>query len=622
VALLDWLVGGRLSDVDEEAHKLGAAAAVPALGLDALGSAAYGPEAALTMLLPLGAAGAGALGPILGGVLVLLGLVFVSYRQAIAAYPGGGGSYTVARANLGATAGLWAAVALAFDYVLNVAVGIAAGVGALVSAVPALLPHTLALCLGVLALLTLVNLRGLRESGVLLFVPTWAFVATLATVVVVGAARALAAGGHPTPAVPPPAPPLATQAATAWLFVRAFASGCTAMTGVEAVSNAVPMFRKPSVRTARRALGAIVAILVALLGGLAFVSVAYGVTATAPGAPGYASVLSSIVSAVFGRGAFYYVTMASIVAVLALSANTSFADFPQLCRVLASDRYLPGFFAARGRRLVPTVGIGGLALLAGALLVATGGVTDRLIPLFAIFTLLAFCLSMAGMARHWGRRPGRGGARALNALGAVLTGAVVVVVVVSRFTDGAWLAVLALPLAVRVLGRIHVYYRRVGARIGTIEPLEPPAPEAPIAVLAAGGWSKLMQQGLKFAMHLSPDVYVVQVKTETDATADLADNWDLLIASRARKAGVPEPKLVTLTSDYRQFAKPFVAFVNELEATHPTRDIAVVIPDLVLRRWYEGLLHNNRGALLRRALRAGCSGRVVIVHTAMRLDGE
>jgi amino acid transporter len=625
MAGLDWFLGRALSNAEEEAHQIGVVDSLPVVGLDALASAAYGPEAALTLLLPLGAAGLHYAGPILAIIIAILVAVSLSYRQTIAAYPGGGGSYTVARENLGAVAGLWAGAALMLDYVLNVAVGIAAGVGTLVSAVPALLPHTLALCLSVLGVLTIVNLRGVRETARALMLPTYTFVAALGIVIVVGVAKAVAAGGHPTPVVPPPALPAATTAATAWILVKAFANGCTAMTGVEAVSNAVPIFRQPTIPTARRALAVIVAILIFLLAGLGYLTSAYGVGATAPGRPGYQSVLSTLVSAVLGRGVFYDVTIVAIVAVLALSANTSFADFPRLCRILAADRYLPARFGARGRRLVFVWGIVALALLSGALLVAFGGVTDRLIPLFAIGALLAFTLSQAGMVRHWRRRArgrGRRSGLVVNALGATATGATVILVVISKLGEGAWLAVIALPLTVGLLRRVGAYYRRVSALIGTIEPLDPPRIESPIVVLAAGGWSKLMQQGLRFALRLSPDVYVVQVRTETDSIEDLADNWDLLIASRARAASVAQPKLVTLVSSFREFGQPIVTFVKELEAAHPTRDIAVVIPDLVLTRWYEGLLHNNRAALLRRRLRESCGTRVVIIHTGLHLRAE
>jgi len=621
--LLDLFVGRPLAGDDEADHKVGVLQGIPVVGLDALGSAAYGPEALLTVLLPLGMGGRAYAGPILTVIVVILLAVFVSYRQTIAAYPRGGGSYTVARENLGKAAGLWAAGALALDYVLNVAVGIAAGVGNLVSAVPGLLPHTLAICLALLAFLTLLNLRGIRETGLALALPTYAFVAMLGIVIVVGIIRAAAAGGHPAPVVAPPPVAAASAAATVWLVLRAFASGCTAMTGVEAVSNAVPIFQAPSVRTARRTLTAIIAILIFLLGGLGVLSSAYGVAATAPGQPGYRSVLSMIVSAVVGRGPLCVATMSAIVAVLVLSANTSFADFPQLCQILAADRHLPARFGARGRRLVFSWGVIVLAVLAGLLLVVFDGVTDRLIPLFAIGALLAFTLSQAGMARHWARRhrgPGRRRGIAVNAVGAAATGAAVLILIVARVREGTWIAIAALGALVWLLVRINRHYRHVAAQIGTIEPLDPPGLENPIVVLPAGGWSKLMQQGLKFALRLSPDVYVVQVKTDTDSIEELADNWDLLIANRARTAGLHAPKLVTLDSTFREFVPPIVGFVKQLEAENPTRDIAVVVPDLVLNHWYERLLHNNRGARLRAALRASCSARVVIIQTAIRLD--
>jgi hypothetical protein len=395
------------------------------------------------------------------------------------------------------------------------------------------------------------------------------------------------------------------------------------MTGVEAVSNAVPIFRPPAARTARRALALIVAVLVFFLAGLGYLCAAYGVTATTPGQPGYRSVLSAIVGAVLGDGPFYVATLAAVVAVLALSANTSFADFPQLCQILAADRHLPARFGARGRRLVFSWGVIVLAVLAGLLLVAFDGVTDRLIPLFAVGALLAFTLSQAGMARHWLRRgsgPGRRRGVAINVVGATVTGLTTAILIVSRLREGTWIAIVALAGLVWGLTRVNRHYRRVATQIGTIEPLEPPGLESPIVVLPAGGWSKLMQQGLKFALRLSPDVYVVQVRTDTDATEELADNWDLLIASRARAAGVHAPTLVTLDSSFREFVKPIVDFVRRLEADNPTRDIAVVIPDLALSHWYERLLHNNRGGRLRAALRASCSARVVIIQTACRLD--
>jgi amino acid transporter len=619
VSVLDWLLGRRLRNREEEHQQIGPLAGIPVLGLDALSSAAYGPEAALTLLLPLGALGLRYVGPISALIVSILCIVYFSYRQTIAAYPGGGGSYTVARENLGPLSALLAGAALALDYVLNVAVGISAGVGALVSAFPSLLPHTLLLCLAILLLLTLINLRGIRESGLVFMVPTYAFVATLGITLIVGVAKAILSGGHPASVTAPPALPLASETASLWILMRAFASGCTAMTGVEAVSNGVPLFKAPTVKLAQKTLTAIIIILIALLGGIAYLSWAYHVGATDPGKPGYQSVLSMLVAAVFGRGAFYYVTLASVVAVLALSANTSYADFPRLCRVLANDRYLPGSFAVRGRRLVFSQGIILLSILSGTLLIAFGGITDRLIPLFAIGAFLAFTLSQAGMVMHWRRCGGGRGSRIINAIGALATGITLVVVAVSKFGEGAWLTVVVIPVLVLFFWRVNHHYRRIAQQIATIDPLELPTKQAPIAVVTAGSWSKMTQQALKFALRLTTDVYVVQIRTERDSIEDLADNWDLLIGNPARAAGIPPPKRVTITSEVRRFFSPFVDFVQLLERDNPDRDIVVVIPDLVMTHWYEHILHNNRGAFLRTLLRQRCGSRTVVVNTPFHL---
>jgi len=377
--------------------------------------------------------------PITGIIIAVLLVVYFSYRQTIRAYPNGGGSYTVAKENLGQGWALLAGAALALDYILNVAVGISAGVGALVSAIPVLLPYTLWLCLAILALLTLVNLRGTRESGITFLLPTYLFVATLGVVIVLGGIKTAMAGGHPLPVAPAAVLAAPTEAAGLWILMRAFASGCTAMTGVEAVSNGVPIFKPPTIRHAERTLTIIIGILVILLGGIAYLCSAYGIGATDPGSDGYQSILSQLTGAVLGRGVPYYVTMGSVVAVLALSANTSFADFPRLCRVIALDRFLPDTFAIRGRRLIFSYGVIVLSLLSGVLLVGFGGVTDRLIPLFAIGAFLAFTLSQAGMVQHWRRLGGPQARHSLwiNALGAVATGVTLVVVVVSKFVEGA-----------------------------------------------------------------------------------------------------------------------------------------------------------------------------------------
>jgi hypothetical protein len=288
---------------------------------------------------------------------------------------------------------------------------------------------------------------------------------------------------------------------------------------------------------------------------------------------------------------------------------------------MAEDRYLPGTFAERGRRLVFSTGIIVLALLAGALLVAFGGITDDLIPLFAIGAFLAFTLSQAGMVMHWKRTGGPGSTRfmLINGAGALATGATLVVVCVSKFTEGAWLTMVVVPLLVLFFLRVHRHYQSVGQQVATIEPMEMPDRVDPVVVLAAGSWNKMTMQGLKFGLRLSDDIYVVQVKTETSTIEDLSDNWELLIANPARKNRIAQPKLIVLTSQYREFLNPFVQFVHKLELEHPDRDICVVIPDLVMSHWYEGALHNNRGAFLRVLLRATCSDRVVVISTPFHL---
>ena len=470
-----WITGRSLRTDEAHLEKLQPATAVPALGLDALASAAYGPEAALTVLAAAGSHGADVIVPITVAVLIVLALVVASYLQTLAAYPGGGGSYTVAKENLGPRWGVLAATALCTDYVLNVAVAIAAGVGAIVSVAPALLPHTVGLCLAILLLLTMVNLRGIRTAGAIFTAPTYVFLGSLGIMIVAGLL------GHPRSA--PPAPPAAAGALTMWLIVRAFASGCTALTGVEAVSNAVPVFREPTVRHAKQTLIAIALALAALLSGIGWLAHNLHLVATEPGRAGYESVVSQLAGAVFGRGVMYGITMAAVLAVLCLSANTSFADFPRVCRLLADDRYLPDVFGRRGARLVSSGGILVLALLAAGLLVAFRGVTNALIPLFAVGAFSAFTLSQAGMVAHWRARQGRRLPCVFSAAGACATAATLGIIIVAKFLEGAWLIVLVIPAGyafLRYSGRLQ---RRLGRALTPSAPLSLADVQAPIAMV-------------------------------------------------------------------------------------------------------------------------------------------
>lgn len=619
---MDLVLGRPLSSHQARAECVGTAAGIPIFGLDALSSAAYGPEAALTLLRPLGVLGVAYIAPISTSIIILLAIVYFSYRQTIEAYPGGGGSYTVARHNLGAFAGLLAASALMIDYILTVAVGISAGVGALVSAVPGLLPHTLAICLAILAVITLVNLRGLREAGLIFMGPTYLFVGCLLAAIAIGFVKTLTSGGHPVPVISPPPIPRQTMAvASTWLLLQAFSSGCTAMTGVEAVSNGVKAFREPVVATARRTLTVIIALLMVLLAGIAYLVRSYGIAATNPGAPGYQSVLSMLLAAVAGKGAFYYISMAAILLVLALSANTAFADFPRLCRAIAMDGYLPHSFSLRGRRLVYSQGIYVLAALAGLLLVLFGGVTDRLIPLYAVGAFLAFTLSQAGMVGHWKRVGGPGATRSMliNGLGAGATGMTVIVVLVAKFVQGAWVTALLIPALLLAMGAVRRHYYRVRLETRSPSPLEVKGLSPPIVVVPIQSWGLIAKNALRFAVTISKDVQAVHVVGH-EGEVSLAESWSKLVEVPARQAGLPVPKFVRLSSPYRFVVTPIVNYVLDLECKHPDRTVAVLIPELVERHWYHHLLHNKRAALLKAFLLLKGTQRIAVINMPYYLN--
>jgi amino acid transporter len=614
--ILDLLFGKPLSTDEERTERVGPAAGVAVFGLDALSSAAYGPEAALTILLPLGALGVRYIVPITAAIIVLLTIVYFSYRQTIAAYPSGGGSYIVASQNLGTFPGLLAASSLMIDYTLDCAVGISAGVGALVSAAPVLQPHTLGLCLGILLLLTLINLRGVREAGGVFMLPTYVFVVCLLAVIGIGVLRTLLSGGHPAPIVAPPRPVTMPGASISlWLFLKAFSSGCTAMTGVEAVSNGVQAFRDPAVHTARRTLTLIVATLIVLLAGVGYLTRAYQIAATPPGQPGYQSVLSMITQSVVGRGIFYYVTMASILVVLALSANTAFADFPRLCRSVAKDCYLPYPLTLQGRRFVYTHGTVTLVFLTAPLLIIFRGITDALIPLFAVGTFLAFTLSQAGMVQHWRRVGGRGAKASMliNGVGALATGTALAVIIAAKFTEGAWVTVLLIAALIMLMMAIRRHYRQLARETANPAPLALDGIKPPLVVLPIQHWSKISEKALRFAYTLSHEIEGLHIDTEKGATHGLRQVWPQKVEKPALEAGVTPPRLVVLRSPYRMVLKPIFDHILQIEEQNPDRQIAVVVPELVEPRWYYFFLHNQRANALRAMLQMWGSRRIVVI---------
>ena len=492
----------------------------------------------------------------------------------------------------------------------------------LVSAVPWLQPHTLALCLFVLVILTVVNLRGVKEAGSAFLAPTYLFVGTLAVVILIGLYKVVASGGHPVAVVslgaaePGLAPSL--RVVGVWILLKAFASGCTALTGVEAVSNGVQAFRKPVVPAARATLTAIIAILILLLGGIAVLVKYYGIMATDPGAAGYQSVLSLLTAAVTGKGIFYDLTMFSVLLVLCLSANTSFADFPRLCRVVARDDYLPHSLTTRGRRLVYSEGIWALAILAGLLLILFGGVTDRLIPLFAVGAFLAFTLSQVGMVGHWVRTASWAGtwhSILVNGLGALATGITALVIVVAKFAEGAWVVVLLLPAAVLFMGRVRRHYEEVAvetALTGSVADARELAP--PIVLVPVDRWNAATEKAVRFAMTLSPDVQAVHVTCEADENRP---SW-----LSEPPAGIdPGPACQGFISNMEGVLDRIETVVtgalnwgNEVEKENAGRTIAVVIASMVERHWYHYFLHNQRADILTALLLVGGDERINIIN--------
>jgi hypothetical protein len=406
-----------------------------------------------------------------------------------------------------------------------------------------------------------------------------------------------------------------TEAVSYWLLLKVFASGCTALTGVEAVSNGVKAFREPTVKNAQRTLTVIIFLLAVLLAGISYLVKIYGIAATDPGRPGYQSVLSMLTAAVFGKGFFYYLTIGSILVVLSLSANTAFADFPRLCRAIAQNNYLPHVFGYRGRRLVYTYGIVVLALLCGGVLILFGGVTDRLIPLYAVGAFLAFTLSQAGMVMHWRKNRGPHWLKSalVNGLGALVTGITTVVVLVAKFVEGAWITLLFIPLTIVFFTLVRRHYHSVKLLTSCKVPVDAAGlSQHPIAVIAIDRWSNITRQGIEFAARLSPDVIALHVEPN-EYSELLQDDWEQYVERPFRSAGKEPPQLHVLPSPYRFVIIPVVQFILDLSKRNPARSIVVVIPELVEDRWYEYFLHNQRGRLLEWVLLARGNERIFTV---------
>ncbi len=575
-------------------HRLTALQGLAALSLDAMASVAYGPESIVLVLAAAGAYGMGFTLPVTLAIAALLAVLVASYRQVIAAFPDGGGSYAVAKKHLGRRTSLVAAASLILDYVLNVAVSVTAGVAALTSAFPELYGERVWICLGILVLVTAVNLRGVVESAKAFLVPTAVFVGSILAMVVVGLFRdgpvsTVSAAGH--------ASALGEGATTvgALLLLKAFAAGCSALTGVEAVANAVPSFRAPAARRAQRtevALGALLGVMLiglSILIGRFHLQPVEGVT-----------VLAQLADASFGHNLAFYVVQFATMVLLALAANTSFGGLPVLMSLLARDNHLPHVFALKADRQVHRHGVVWLALVSALLLVFSGGDTNTLVPLFAIGVFIGFTICQVGMVRHWyGERPrGWQAKAALNGLGALLTGVSAVVVTATKFTEGAWIIVLALPLLVLGFEKIHRAYTEIGERLELGRIPQAPRRSRSVVVVPVSGLSRLTSQALTAARSLGDDVLAVTVTHPTPEDRQTAEalrrDWELW------KPGV---ELIELSSGTRSLGRPLAAYVRKLSQSHPDAQVTVLIPETEPAHLWQRLLQNQRGSVVAHAVR-------------------
>jgi amino acid transporter len=580
------LIGTPLPTAEVPHQRLSKAAALAVFSSDALSSVAYATEEILLVLVLAGSAGLARAWPVSLAIATLLLVVATSYRQTIRAYPSGGGAYIVAKENLGVYPGLIAAAALLLDYVLTVSVSVAAGVAAITSAVPLLYAHRIGLGIACVALITLANLRGVKESGKLFAVPTYLFIASFAAMIGIGLAKHLFGVGGQAPghefAV-------ASRPLTLYLVLRAFASGCAALTGVEAISNGVQAFRYPESRNASITLMLMAGILLALFLGITALSALYGVLPREG-----ETLVSQIARRVFGTGGLYYLVQAATAMILILAANTSFADFPRLSSILARDRYMPHQYANLGDRLVYSNGIVTLGVVASGLIWLFRGETHALIPLYAVGVFLSFTLSQAGMVRHWLmlRTSGWPLHVAINGLGAVSTGVVLVVIAAAKFAHGAWIVIALLPMIVTVFRRVHEHYISMDQQL-SLQGFEPQKPKEHIVLVPVSTIHRGVVSALEYARSLSPHVEAVYVDLDVESTESLRLKWGLW-------AGGIE--LIILDSPYRSVIGPLLEYIDAVTHKYPDALITVVLPHVVPNRWWHNLLHNQTAWLIKGAL--------------------
>jgi amino acid transporter len=609
------MVGPPLRAAETSKSRITPVEGLSALSLDALTSVAYGPEA---IIVVLAAAGAGALHlvlPITIAIVVLLAILVFSYRQVIDAYPSGGGAYAVSRANLGTGASLLAGASLIVDYTLTVAVSIAAGVGALVSAFPGLNSATVPICLGILALVTILNLRGLGEAARAFLLPTLVFIIGLLIIIAIGLIHPLGLDepqpGHSL------VPTTGLVSVSVLLILKAFSAGCSALTGVEAIANGVPLFKEPRVTRAKRTEMLLGVILGVMLLGLAVLARRWHI-----GPRSGQTSLSQIMGLAVGRHWAYYIVSVTITIVLALAANTSFGGLPVLASLLSKDNYLPHLLALRDDRQVFANGIWATAGMSGLLIIAVRGNTLTLIPLFAIGVFTGFTLSQTGLVVHWRRtRPPRWRRRAaINGLGALITAVATLVFLFTKFTEGAWVVVVAVPLFILLFRRIHAYYRRAAVALGldTIPPI--PAAKRTVVVVPVTAVSKLTRHAVSEGLSIGQEVVAVTVVLEDVGAGEgpehaAAHTTDLQRRWEQWHPGVP---LYVLHTEFASVVGPIVDFIDDLRVSHADDQIVVLIPVLIPDRIRYRLLHNQIDVVLSNALRTRTD--LIVARVTMPLE--
>jgi amino acid transporter len=582
------MLGPPLSTQQTAHERLNKVRALATFSPDALSSIAYANQEIYLGLVVAGSVGLSLALPVGVAITGLLIVVALSYYQTIHGYPSGGGSYVVARKNLGTLPGLVAGAALLVGYLLTAAVSLTAGVEAMASALPALWPHRVAVSLTLLTIIALLNLRGLRETGTLMAVPVYLFLAVYLPMLAYGLVRLAVTGPGTLTAVAPPA----TQPLTTFLVLHTFSAGCTALTGIEAISNGVPAFRPPEVKNAGQTL-----LVMALLMGVLFVG-SIGLTQLLAVVAGpQETILSALARRLLGRGPAYLLIQASTMLILAVAANTSFAGFPRLAAILAADGFLPRQLTALGDRLVFANGIVLLTVATGGLIILFGGDSHALVPLFAVGVFLAFTLSQAGMVVHWWRERGKGWQMkiALNGIGSLATGTTVLVIGTSKFLEGAWITILLIPALVAVFSQIRAHYWQVAEQLSMrgLPPSLKPFPH-PRVVIPISGVHRGIVDAIAYARSISKDVTAVYVELEPGAGERVRERWE---------HWWPDVPLVIRPSPYRSIAGPLMDFLDETDREHNDGQLAtVVLPEFVPARWWHAFLHNQTTWLLKAAL--------------------